>query len=81
MEHEASGSEHAYNAIRVVRYALQHTTDDGVNMTCGKCLHHSAADRCCALDGSSKGKSHKACCNFTDGKVDHGKKKCDKVGG
>jgi len=32
-----------------------------MNNTCQSCIRHSPMDKCCTLDGSTKGKTHKAC--------------------
>jgi len=32
-----------------------------MNHTCQSCIRHSPMDKCCTLDGSTKGKTHKAC--------------------
>jgi len=37
--------------------------------TCGECIHHSRADRCCNLNGESKRAKDAACGQGSDGTV------------
>lgn len=41
------------------------------NKTCNGCAHHSDRDHCCELVGSTRGRDHPACHEWTDGKIKH----------